>query len=159
LREKRVPPACSTWIVAEDISATLAALRRLVFEANTDFPGETDLRRARKSCWCFLTAFVNLDVAEAIDFLGVVGFGEGGRAATWAKVSVGNPVDVNCRISRIERAGIDDSLPFQVQGVDRGLEAERERDLEWGRVESAVRAGLLSTSSSSSFMMVQKILA
>ena len=91
---------------------TLAALRRLIFEADTDFPGETDLRRARKLCWCFLTAFVNSDVADAIDFSGVVGFGEGGHAATWAKVSIGNLVDVDCRISRIEKAGIDDSLPF-----------------------------------------------
>ncbi len=112
MREKQVPPACSTWIVAEDISTTLAALRQLVFEADTDFSRENDLMRARKLCWCFLTAFVNSDVADAINFLGVVGFGEGGRAATWAKVSIGNLVDVDCRISRIEKAGIDDSLPF-----------------------------------------------
>ncbi len=59
-----------------------------------------------------LESFVNLDVADAIEFLGVVGYREGGRAATWAKVSIGNPVDVDCRISRIEKAGIDDSLLF-----------------------------------------------
>ncbi len=42
--------------------------------------------------------------------------------------------------------------------MGRGLEAEREQDLEQGQAESAVRVGLLSTSSSSLFMMVQKIL-
>jgi hypothetical protein len=69
-------------------------------------------------------AYDNSDVADAINFLevvGIVGFGEGGRVATWAKVSVGNPFvtswSVDCRISRIETDGIDDSLTLLAQGV------------------------------------------
>ncbi len=92
-------------------------------------------------------AYDNSDVADAINFLevvGIVGFGEGGHVATWAKVSVGNPFvkswTVDCRISRIETDWIDDSLTLLAQGVDLDWEQVR----VWGSPPFASSLAMLS---------------
>jgi hypothetical protein len=108
-------------------------------------------RREKESAWCFLTAVVSSNVAEAIaKLVGVSSkcFGDGGHAATFAKdggggraLGRGKVVILSFvwewRISRINAGGLVNALvgvnarfPWGAVGLmwPRGAEREQERD-------------------------------
>ncbi len=85
---KRIPPACCTPIVADDIRAMLPILNCPVLQSKMAAVPVEEQRRERKLSWCFLTAEVSSNEAVAIADLvgGSFGlFGDEGCTAVVAK--------------------------------------------------------------------------
>jgi len=135
-------------MVAAAISATLSAL--ILFSRAGVLFTFVDVTKALKSALCFEIAAASLSDAEiaASMTVGLVALGEGGLDAMEANVSISLTAGLSPSMSFLE---------FRTSRIDspdtrRDLGAERERDLERGRVIST----LVASSFSPVIVLVQK---
>ncbi len=66
LSKKRVLPACSMWVVADDIRATLPAPNCPILGSKLAAVSVEEQKKERKLSWCFLMAEVNPNEEVAI---------------------------------------------------------------------------------------------
>ena len=122
-------------MVAAAMSVTLSAL--ILFSRAGVLFTFKDVTKALKSALCFEIAAANSSVATAIAVsvtVSLVALGEGGLDAMEAKVSISLTTGLSPSLSFLE---------FRTSRIDspdarRDLVAERERDLERGRVVSTL---------------------
>jgi hypothetical protein len=136
-------------MVAAVMSATLSAL--ILFSRAGVLFTVNDVTKALKSALCFEIAAANSSVATSIAAsltASLVALGEGGLDAMEAKVSISLTAGLSPFMSVLQFR----TSRIDGPGLRRDLEAERERDLERGRVVST----LVTSSSFPVIVLVQK---
>jgi hypothetical protein len=128
-------------MVAAAISATLSAV--ILFSRAGVLFIFKDVTKALKSALCFDIAATNSSVAAAIAAsvtVNLVALGEGGLDAMEAKVSISLTTSLSSPMSFLQFR----TSRIECPDLRRDLVAERERDLERGRVVSTLVASSLS---------------